>query len=258
MKKWFIPLLLGLFLGLIFGILLGLFALDIININANKDESYGVLEVVYYLVTPIGVLATFLAIVVALWGNEFKNYLFRERCISKVNKFAEILKDEDDPTPEASRYECHLEVKNDCAREISECCVKLIEVMYEENESKKWKNIGPQNRIPIYWKYPELVKRNLSPDETVILTLLKITPDISQSKSDSSSPTSELRHLSIVGYKGINQKYTKKGCWKLTYCVSNSHRELERFKIVVKWTGEWKNREKEMDNELSLEFEKIN
>ena len=258
MKKWVLPFLIGLILGCILGIILGLFALDIFNITPNQQAKYGVLEIVYYLVAPIGVLATLLAVIVALFGNEFKNYLFREKSLSTVsNSFTEILKDEDDDNPHASRYECNLMVKNNCGREISDCCVSLVDIAYGESETSKLKKISLQNRIPIFWKYPDVDKKTLTPDETATITLLKITPDISQSKSDSSETTSIPRQLSIIGYKNLNPKYTKKGYWRITYCVSNSHRELERFDIIVRWSGEWKNREKEMENEASIEMIRI-
>lgn len=258
MKKWILPLLIGLIIGCVIGVLFGLFALDIFNITPNREAKYGILEIVYYLVAPIGVLATFMAVVVALWGNEFKNYLFRERSESTVsNTFKEVLKDEDDTNPEASRFECYLNVKNNCGREISDCCVSLLEVLYSENNSSKFKRVSPQNRIPIYWKLPGVDKKTLTPDEIAIITLLKITPDISQSRPDSSESTILPRHLSIIGCKNINPKYTKKGIWKLTYSVSNTHRELERFVITVNWNGEWKSREMEMNDQASIEFEKI-
>ncbi len=257
MKKWILPLLIGLIIGCIIGVLLGLFTLDILNISPNREAKYGILEIVYYLVAPIGVLATLLAVIVALFGNEFKNYLFREKSFSTVSSFTEILKDEDDANPQASRYECNLMVKNNCGREITDCCISLVEIAYGESDTSKMKKIALQNRIPIFWKFPDVEKRSLTPDETATITLLKITPDISQSKSDSSESTSIPRQLSIIGYKNLNPKYTKKGCWKLTYCVSNSHRELERFDIIVRWSGEWKNREKEMDNEASIEMNRI-
>ena len=121
MKKWIVPLLIGVAIGCIIGFVMGLLALSLFNIKPNNEASYGVLEIVYYLVTPIGVLATFCAVAVALWGNEFKNYLFREKSVSSVtNNFVEVIKDENDPNPEASRYECNLSVKNCSAHEISD------------------------------------------------------------------------------------------------------------------------------------------
>ena len=81
MKKWIIPLLIGIIVGWVIGILLGLFFLDIVNIKVNQETNCGVLKIVYYLVAPIGVLATFMAGVVALWGNELENFYF----VKKVN-----------------------------------------------------------------------------------------------------------------------------------------------------------------------------
>ena len=142
MKKWIVPLLIGVAIGCIIGFVMGLLALSLFNIKPNNEASYGVLEIVYYLVTPIGVLATFCAVAVALWGNEFKNYLFREKSVSSVtNNFVEVIKDENDPNPEASRYECNLSVKNCSAHEISDCCVFLLELSHGESENSKLKKI---------------------------------------------------------------------------------------------------------------------
>lgn len=258
MRKWIIPLLIGLIIGCVTGFLIGLFVLDIFHIVPIQNAQYGVLEIVYYLVAPIGVIATLLAVVVALFGSEFKNYLFREKSVSTIsNGFTEILNDEDDANPQASRYECNLKVKNNCGREITDCCVSLVDIAYGETENSKLKKIALQNRIPLSWQYPNGEKKNLTPGETASITLIKITPDISQSKSDSSESTSVPRQLSIMGYRNLNPKYSKKGYWKLTYCVGNSHRELEKFEIIVRWSGEWKNREKEMDNEASIEMNRI-
>ena len=148
-------------------------------------------------------------------------------------------------------------MKNNCGREITDCCVSLVDIAYGETENSKLKKIALQNRIPLSWQYPNGEKKNLTPGETASITLIKITPDISQSKSDSSESTSVPRQLSIMGYRNLNPKYSKKGYWKLTYCVGNSHRELEKFEIIVRWSGEWKNREKEMDNEASIEMNRI-
>lgn len=255
MSNWIKPFIIGLLLGGILGIIVGLFSLELLHINPVERAGYGVLEIVYYLVTPIGVLATLFAVIVALFGNEIKSYLFRERSFSQIpNNFSEVLRNEDDDNPEALRYECNLRVRSNCGREISECAVYLIQVEYKDSDNARWKSLGIQNRIPIYWQYPNIEKKTITATETATLTLLKITPDISQSKSDSSDTTNIPRQISIVGYKSLNTKYSKRGYWKITYCVSNSHRELERFEIIVHWSGEWKKREKEMNNETSLEM----
>lgn len=259
MNKWWVPLLIGMIIGVFLGVIVGLFSLEILNIHVNECVTYGILEIVNYLIAPLGVLVTLLAVVVALWGNEFKNYLFREKSQSTVSEnFVEILRDASEDNPEAIRYDCNLSIKNISSREIADCSVFLLEAFYGDSSLSKLKSIGIQNRIQVYWKYPDIDKRNITPEETAKITLLKILPDVSESKSDNTNATKEPRHLSIVGLKSIPSKYTRKGFWRLTYCVSNSHRELERFELCVTWTGVWKSRETEMNNEASIDFKKIN
>lgn len=256
MRKWILPILIGLIIGAIIGFLLGIFALGIFNITTDIGKTYGVLEIIYYLGAPIGILATLLAVVVALFGNEFKNFIFREKSTSATSDhFTEVLRNEDDDNPEAIRYECNLEVKNDCGREISECAIYLIDVEYSDIGSTTSKKFHLQNRQPIYWNGPDVKVKNITQGETATITLLRIYPDVSQSKPDNTNIVNIPRKLSIVGYR-INDKYLKKGQWKLTYCVCNNHRELERFEIHIQWSGIWKSREKEMNNEATINFVK--
>lgn len=256
MKKWIWCILIGLIIGIIGGFLIGVFSIGVFNINIDVGKSYGILEVVYYIVAPIGIVATLLAVVVALFGNEFKNFIFREKSSSTTpNHFTEVLRNEDDDTPEAIRYECNLEVKNDCGREISECAVYLIDVEYCDIGSTTPKKFHLQNRQPIYWNGPDVKVKNITQGETATITLLRINPEISQSKPDNTDVVNIPRKLSIVGYR-LNEKYLKKGQWKLTYCVCNNHRELERFEIHIHWSGVWKSREKEMNNEATINFVK--
>jgi len=257
MRKWILPILIGLIIGAIIGFLLGIFALGIFNITTDIGKTYGVLEIIYYLGAPIGILATLLAVVVALFGNEFKSYLFREKCVSSIpNHFTEVLRDEDDDNPEAIRYECNLEVKNDCEREIANCTVYLLGLEHSDSVNSTPKKIPLQNRMPIYWKYPNLKTKSITQGETARITLLKITPDIKQSKSDNTDAITNPRQLSIVGLNKVKDKYLKSGNWKLSYCVCNEHRELERFEIQIQWSGVWKSRETEMNHEATINFVK--
>ena len=78
MKKWILPFLIGLIIGAIIGFLIGVFTLEIFNITTDATKIYGILETIYYLGAPIDILATLLAVIVALFGNGCKNYRFRE------------------------------------------------------------------------------------------------------------------------------------------------------------------------------------
>lgn len=257
MRKWILHILIGLLIGVIIGFLFGIFALGIFNITPNTEKAYGVLEIIYYLGAPIGIFATLLAVLVALFGNEFKNYLFQEKCISSIsNHFTEVLQDEDDDNPEAIRYECYLDVKNDCGREIANCTVYLLGVEHFDTHNSTPKKIPLQNRMPIYWKYPDLKTKNITQGETARITLFKITPDIKQSKPDNTDAIINPRQLSIIGLSKVKDKYLKSGNWKISYCICNEHRELERFEIQLYWSGVWKSREKEMNNEATINFVK--
>lgn len=72
MKKIIISLIIGIIIGFVVGIIV----LDCFHVPI-VDKNYGVLEAVYYISTPLATIITFLAVIVALFGNEIRMWLYR-------------------------------------------------------------------------------------------------------------------------------------------------------------------------------------
>lgn len=50
----------------------------------------------------------------------------------------------------------------------------------------------------------------------------------------------------------IENKFSKKGIWEISYLICNSHEALKEFKLVAQWNGGWHRREKEMNECLTV------
>ena len=253
MKNWWLFLLIGLILGLV----LGLFILQLLNLQVTYNQTYGVLEVVYYLVTPIGVLATISAVIVALFGEEMKRLIHREKCsvfLENDNFVEDIYGQDGTTTIESRRYDCSIVIKNIGGKEIEDCSVCLISCKHKEVTSDKWKDLKIKNRIPLYWAIPSRKKETLLVGESKSLLLARINPDGDQSTPDDYSSFPSERRLSIMGFSP-DKKYRHKGSWEMIYSINTLHNELLKFKLLVSWTGEWRQREKEMNDETTLKLE---
>lgn len=67
---------------LLIGILIGFLICSVIVVlcstynHVDYSKTYGIAELLYYVTQPLGVLGTFLAIIVAIFGTEIQNVFF--------------------------------------------------------------------------------------------------------------------------------------------------------------------------------------
>ena len=245
--------------GFIIGVVVGLFFFSLFKIPIDISKNYGVLETVYYILGPIGVLATISAVIVALFGDDFKRVLHREKCdvYLESDHFVEDISGQESSTSiKSKRYDCYLMIKNVGGREIENCSVNMVSCKHRENEQSKWKDLKIKNKRPLYWSVPNQTKESLLTGETKSLLLLRINPDGEQSTPDNNTANVSEKKLSIMGFSP-DVKNRKRGFWEIEYSVCTQHDELMRFKINAAWTGEWRQREKEMLEESSVELVKI-
>ncbi len=258
MNKVTIAIICG-FLGIINGIFICLLFLQFCQGKFVKQD--GVVEFSYYIMSSIGVIATVSAVIVALFGNELRNLLFREKCdVSLENQnFVEIIKDEEMANIEAIRYDCNVLIKNIGSKTIDNCKLYLEKIVSKKTESNpKDKEIKLQNRRPIFIDYQSKTKLLLLPNETRTVSVLKIFPAVNDTTPlDGTATVVNPSHLEIIGYSSNKNKNNRCGKWEIIYCLTSSKAELFRFALLVSWTGQWKNRETEMNNELNIEFKRI-
>ncbi len=259
MKKWWLFLI----IGLIVGFLLGLFFLQFTHIQVKTSASYGILEIVYYVLSPIGVLATVFAVIVALFGTDIKRRLKRERCIVSpvADGFEEVIADEDDnDNLEAMRYDFYATIKNIGVGEIEDCSLFLTGGRYKEFENSKAKPLNIKNRVQLYWSgYDKrIVRETILPGDFRKMLLLRINPDQKQETPDGDNPIIKDRRLCVIGYSGLdNNRFFKKGYWEFDYVLSTPHREIAKFTVFANWSGHWKKREKEMRAETSVTIKQL-
>lgn len=243
-----------LIVGIVIGLLLGLFAFQLFNIPLDTTKTHSVLETIYYSTSPLGVLFTAIAIVVAIWGNDIRGYFNKEKCDVEIENggFVEDVRGiEDDENMSSRQYNCNLIVKNIGPKEIESCTVFITKIVYKEEEKSKGKSIGLSNRMPLYWFEPNNKSINIIKDESRIIPVLRVYPDTNAQTPDQQNSKLTPRRISIMGFN-IENKYSKKGIWEISYLICNAHESLKEFKLVAQWNGEWHRREKEMNDCLTV------
>lgn len=243
-----------LLVGLIFGLLLGLFVFQLLNVSIDTTKTHSVLEAVYYITAPFGVLFTAIAIVVAIWGNDIRGYFNKEKCDVEIENggFVEDVRGiEDDEQMGARMYNCNLIIKNTGPKEIESCTVFITKILYKEEDKSKGKSIGLNNRMPLYWFDPNIKSLNIFKGERRTIPVMRVYPDSNIQTPDSQNTKVIARRFSIMGFN-IDGKFSKKGIWEISYMVCNSHEPLKEFKLIAQWNGEWHRREKEMNDCLTV------
>ena len=243
-----------LMVGLIIGIILGLFIFQLTHIPIETSKTHSVLEVVYYITAPIGVVFTAFAVVVAIWGNDIRGFFNKEKCDVEIENggFVEDVRGiEDDENMSARQYNCNLIVKNTGPKEIESCTVYITKIVFKEDERSKGKSIGLSNRLPLYWFEPNNKSINILKDEHPTIPVLRVYPDSNIQTPDQQNLKRIPRKFSIMGFN-LENKYSRKGIWEINYLICNAHEALKEFKLVAHWNGEWHRREKEMNDCLTV------
>lgn len=247
MKK----ILVSLFLGVIIGAVLSLIMISIYSGDINEFASYGMLEWVYYLTQPVGVLATILAVIVALFGKEIRTFFFSEHCnTTLVNSgfYENLGRESNTPNPTAHCYDCNVKLTNNGSRQIEKCELIIKEVFYKPKADSKYKRIFSAEHKALYWDIREVKEISLFIGESRTIPLFKIYPESSCQTPDGNN-TSQLC-MKVIGCV-IQEQFIKKGIWKSCYEVRTSSKVLTRFEVVAEWDGIWCNRSTEMDDHVS-------
>lgn len=253
MKK----IIISLIIGIIIGFVIGITVLDCFHVPI-EDKSYGVLEAVYYISTPLATIITFLAVIVALFGNEIRMWLYREKCDVSIDRniFVEdIAGQEHLPNIEARKYDCNLCIENVGGSEIEGLGLFIKSVSYRENKDAKVKKLKVLNQKALYWNKPDELRVNFLPLDKKFVPILRIHPNITTQTPDDKQSSVKPLHISIMGHS-LDGKYNKKGIWEIEYTLSTTRKLIKEFTVIVSWTGTWQQREKEMCDEVTVELRK--
>ena len=243
----------------ILGLLLGIIICSIYIISSSSwdvidySKKYGVAELVYYMLQAIGVLGTFIAIVVAIFGAEIKNMFFSPKCKVYIvdEGFTEELSAESTNVNPVVRYfKCTLVLENAGSKELLDLQLVIKDVYYS-GENKKPKKISKSSEMTIFWGKPEIKKINLRETETKELIISRIVPEASEGTPDNAKK-SPLR-FSLTGVS-LESKYNQKGKWVVNYSLQTPHKIIKTFQIEYFWTGVWCSRLTEMSSEVSAKI----
>lgn len=251
MRKEFICLATGIFVGfLICSVIVVLYSA---YNRIDYSKTYGIAELLYYVTQPLGVLGTFLAIAVAIFGTEIQNMFYSPKCKVSINDagFTEELGTTSSAiNPIAQNFQCTLKLENTGSKELIDLQLVIKDVFYYV-DNKKPKKISKQPETILFWGRPENKKINLRKTEMREFVVSRILPEASEGTPDGTKQ-SPLR-FSLIGVN-LDSKYNQKGCWIVNYCLQTPQKIIKSFQIEFTWSGRWCNRLTEMVNEVSVKI----
>lgn len=246
------------FKGLLWGILIFLYiSIPVVSIifiwyNYKNTQTRDIPLLVYYTSQVVGAFATFSAVIVALFGKEIRNKLFGEKCdivLVDDGLIENLGQSKDTDSPSAQSYDCDVCIINRGSSEMMDCRLLIKEVAYRADKNGKFKSIQTFSNKALYWTNPDVRQGNIMVGDSRKFPLVKIYPANScQTPDDSVSTPLRLR---ICGCK-LNDKYTQKGEWEITYQFRTKASILSDFVIHFLWDGEWHNRLTEMNDSANV------
>lgn len=240
------------------GVPIGIFILCCQFSSFDASKSYGLPELIYYAMQSVGVFVMAATVATAIFGPEIRRFFFGEKCSVELTDdggLTENLESTfDTENPEAQHYDCNITISNIGNREISKCQILLKEVMYKREVTDKFKSIHKYENHTLYWQTPDNMSHSFVMGETYTLPMFRIYPENSCQTPDDSE-YSHLR-MRIIGCR-LEEKYEKKGVWKMCYQVKSKNKLLQTFEIIVQWDGTWHSRITEMSDVVNVNLKEI-
>ncbi len=234
--------------GYFLGVLLPCNILPQINENTiTRGEFF------YYTVTAIGVFATVLTVIVALFKDDLIGLFKRVKLdinLSGSNKLQEDIED-NDGTKKASKYYSTAIIENS-GNIHADNCELYIDRIVHISDSKS--NILLSESKPLEWAGKR--DRIYIPSQGKIpLHLFELLPAQKNSTPGAEDGKVENSHvkLSLYGFSNIVVEEGVKGEWKCTYSIhSSSMQKPIKFEVTITWNGAWEDRLSEMSNNLEV------
>ncbi len=221
------------------------------NINFARQTAYDPWQIVYYVFSILGAIATSFAVIVALFKEKFMQWFYKPAIsINLIDQGVTENVDLTVPDPKASSYWGFIEIENlgNCVAKA--CKVRLCDISHGKKENNA-KPINPISTKNLWWTASEVDLPINSPSKVRLFEIVDVnktgTPE-ERSTNSGAKPR--------IKFNGCELKdhHTIKGFWKITYMLLYNNGDSVIFEVTVDWGGEFKSRETEMIDVLTVKL----
>ncbi|WP_165042610.1 hypothetical protein [Dysgonomonas sp. ZJ709] len=215
----------------------------------SKGQYYG------NLVELLGATGTITAVIVALFLDDikslFKKVKFQVQLINE--EISEEIGKGQGSTKKAVRYFHSIEIINNGNINADNCQLYLENLTFKNDSLKHPIKLLTKNS-PIKWEQVDKDEVYIPRSGKKIMEIFYISPpQITGTPEQSGDPIPA--KLSLIG-ADIEHEYLG-GKWIADLCIYSSNCQPFKFKVEIDWNGEWHDRQKEMNNMIKVNINKI-
>lgn len=219
------------------------------NETINKSEYYKL------IISIISACITFTAVVVALFKDDFREYWKRPKVqfnspskITIEDLSASIESEINNDNIIANKYVSRVEVINVGNLPVLNAEIYLDKLEYTPKDTSIAQVIESSSSA-LEWNGTESLNIIIPPGGKKLINIAEITPPEKFSTPDSER-TNKPPCLTIGNIKNVKER--SKGKWTATFSLyAQNHRPVS-FKVEIEWTGNWKNRLAEFNNQYKI------
>lgn len=207
-------------------------------------------SLMYYTFAVISGNGTFWAVIVALFSQQILDWLFACRCDISLrdDNFIGYVED-----AAIVMYENYLLLSNPSSSVIRDCEIVIKKIMYKQNPANNLKKIS---KIETNLIWPNGRKKcNIRKGDSLEIPLARILPNTPMGVPNHQNNI-EQTHLVIEG-ASIPRQYNKQGTWEIEYEILSRQEIISKFKIIINWSGEWCDVEREMQLRVTMSLTKL-
>ena len=239
-------ILLGILIG--FGIIILWYCFS--ETTLKKEATYDPWLISNYVFQIIGAIGTIMAVIVALSKEAIMKWLYSPslRIDLVDNGISENIPNENQRVPEASSFECYVNIENVGSIAAFGCKVHISDVKHGKSK---------QNAKSIKSSYKQLYWTSQNVDIPIgIPSKIRLFEIINPNSVGTPSSEQNIKKPSI-NFNGCNFKkhQTEKGVWIFEYYISCKNGEVKKFKATIEWNGEFKSRATDMADILTVTIE---
>lgn len=218
-----------------------------------KTPNPDIAQLIYYSAAVVGGMGALYAVIIALFGSMIKDFLYAEdiQLDMSENELCEDREDNDEENVVVRKYYTKLCITNIGRKKIRNCELKIKDITYGETVQARQRSVFGKtvSSRPV----PHNVEKKIAllQNQSIEWPVLYIHPDVRAGLPEQEEVT--LRHCEIVGFN-LHERESRQGVWRIKYMLQSSEKVLKEFELEVSWTGQWRARATEMNNEISTKL----